>query len=245
MADRTWISFIVVLMAYLGLNFTTDSGVVTERAPHLTNWMDQLDLNLVIDQLIPNITQQFVHWNLEPLFFGNLHSQDLSDCWIHGLTSVYRSGNCYILSVDPETTFVVISIGFKRISGTCKFDKRILFRYRGIISMQMRNITSVAQINQVMRDDAHPTLQYLDVEIPSNMEVEAYGSGAVSLIVDTLELLYKRRLRQLVRITLLEKLENLIGQYLNQITLNDINDAFYNQRPQDLFNASLIQLNVN
>lgn len=237
----TVLSFgLLTLMVFLWVVFVLDSTSGLRRPRWTTG--DQ-DLNEMVDNILPNVSQHFVEWSLDPLYLGNLHTQDLSECRLIGLSTIYRSGNCVQKYVGPEGVSVQASLGFRRISGSCRYDKRLLLlQNRGTVHIKMQNVNAVLQIGQRMTDDAHPTLDYIDIAIPYDMELEATGRNTLTFILDALKLFYRRRMRSLVKNTVQDKFRALLIQWLRSVTLADVTQAFTDENYSKLFNSSFLSL---
>lgn len=193
-----------------------------------------------IDEVLPNVTLHIQNWNLDPFYLGDLGTLDLSACWMHGLSTMYRAGSWHVTFLEPENAAVLqAAIGFRHFGGSCRFSKRVLFyNHRGTIAIRMDVVSTYATIRQALRREAHPTLLHLDVEIPGEVELESRGSGVLSFVLDALQALYRRRMKYLVRDTLKRRFQELVTNYLSHVTLDDIEFAFNHCNYSILLNSS-------
>lgn len=105
----------------------------------------------------------------------------------------------------------------------------------------MWNVNAFLHIGQEPNVVSHPVVESMDITIPPNMELETRGgSTTISFILDALKLFYRNRMRRLVKDTMQHQFRELVNRYLKGITLEDINNAYYNHDYANLLNSTFI-----
>ncbi|GAB6018460.1 hypothetical protein CHUAL_000163 [Chamberlinius hualienensis] len=180
------------------------------------------NINSLVDSLIPEMVKIIENENLEPLWLSNLDQEELSHCRLHGLTSVYRSGDCLYAKLNDQKMAIYAHIGFQNLTGSCFIHKRVLiFRYRGVIRMRMSNVSSSIVIQQnaghLFSNNSQPRLHSLDVELQNGLGMETEGDSALTFVLDTLKFVYIRRLERLIRDNLRNQFTNSLNHHLSMI----------------------------
>jgi len=192
------------------------------------------NINNIVDVILPHVLSIIKTESLEPLSLTELNGGELSNCILSGLSSIYRWGNCTLRHQLSSSLVIHLRIGFQRLIGSCAISKRvIIFRYSGLIRMRMDDVASAIVIKQdgdsLLAENSRPRLVSLDLALEKGLNIQTEGDATLTFVLDTLKVIYIRRLERVVQHNLKEYFTSYLNDYLSNInSWNEIHPAIIN-----------------